>query len=520
MTTDTPVPTSSHHPILLCLYAAPAVVGGYLALPHLAHEIWYDEAYTLINYVKEGPLYAFTDYSAPNNHILFTALLSFWRNAVLGIEQNLFLLRLLPMGVFLVSTLACVAVGRLSGNRSTGLIAGLLFATSHVTLNFAVELRGYGLSWLPVIAGWGALLLDLRRPRWWSALIYGVAAMLAVGIIPTNLMPFAVLAAWTVLLALPGRPWQKGRRLLRLFYLSGIPLAGLGIYAGVWEELLAQARKPWTGERSAWSVIGEWYSATCLDLWWLWPLLAIGVVQLIRQARHERTWSPTSPRGKLTLLGTLLVLPPILLHIPAHTPYPRNLVPLLPLWYGVMTWVCLSGVALLAEWLQTWCNSLRQALLISISLLLVITAYIREQDSAGLASRCAEGEVPLGLYDQFYHCSYHPKETALQLRKLAARQPTTIFADNSDLWGMMFAYSSVEFRNRPPFIYHETLLSGEALTSLVSNRRVLLVCCGRERALGMARHLQHLAPKAFTPARPPEEIANTGFFKIYDCPLE
>ena len=55
------------------------VAGGiFLVLPHLADYIWQDEAYTLIRFSSTGPFYPFTNYHIPNNHPLFSSLISLW----------------------------------------------------------------------------------------------------------------------------------------------------------------------------------------------------------------------------------------------------------------------------------------------------------------------------------------------------------------------------------------------------------------------------------------------------------
>ena len=128
-----------------------------LALPHLRDEVWYDESYTL-DYFATGNLgHAFTRYHEPNNHILFSALLSVWR----GVTDAAPVLRLLPLMFFLVAlVLLAAGAARLAGGVA-GMLAGMLFATSHVTLNFALQLRGYGPSWLPVGGGLLVLILFL-----------------------------------------------------------------------------------------------------------------------------------------------------------------------------------------------------------------------------------------------------------------------------------------------------------------------------------------------------------------------
>jgi hypothetical protein len=82
----------------------------------------------------------------------------------------------------------------------------LLMGTAHVFLNFSCQLRGYSLSMCVVALASCALVQYHRsgRGRWLGA--YTLLAALGVGIVPTNIVPFAALALWLVGVAIPARP--------------------------------------------------------------------------------------------------------------------------------------------------------------------------------------------------------------------------------------------------------------------------------------------------------------------------
>ena len=84
-------------------YIGSLAIAFYLVAPHLADEIWYDEAYTLMNFSGRGWLHAFYDYHAPNNHVIFSAMLSLWHGFVLGDQASVFGLRVLPCLMFFCS---------------------------------------------------------------------------------------------------------------------------------------------------------------------------------------------------------------------------------------------------------------------------------------------------------------------------------------------------------------------------------------------------------------------------------
>lgn len=65
-----------------------SLILAYASLIVLSHPFqltWYDENYTLINFVAHGPKIIFTDYHVPNNHILYSFGLWLWRR-LLGDE--------------------------------------------------------------------------------------------------------------------------------------------------------------------------------------------------------------------------------------------------------------------------------------------------------------------------------------------------------------------------------------------------------------------------------------------------
>ncbi|MCX7934765.1 MAG: hypothetical protein N3A66_05850, partial [Planctomycetota bacterium] len=94
---------------------------------------------------------AFRDYHAPNNHVLFSAGLSLWRRFLTWCGAPYLFLRFFPYLLFVLAVIATATAFRRFGGALAGGIAAVLFASSHVTLNFAAELRGYGPSWLPLI---------------------------------------------------------------------------------------------------------------------------------------------------------------------------------------------------------------------------------------------------------------------------------------------------------------------------------------------------------------------------------
>ena len=79
-------------------------------LPHLTDDAWQDEAATLMLFAAHSLGRAFSDYSMPNNHMLFSTILSLWRARGDSVLHARLLLEL----VWLVSTVLLLAIGRRS----------------------------------------------------------------------------------------------------------------------------------------------------------------------------------------------------------------------------------------------------------------------------------------------------------------------------------------------------------------------------------------------------------------------
>ncbi len=449
----------------------PTVAGLALAAPHFTDELFYDESYTLEWSAGSS---AFFHYREPNNHVLFGAALGLWRHVLP--------LRLLPAVLFAGAILLVVASGVRLAGRTGGLLAGLVFATSHVTIEFALQLRGYGPSWVPVAAGWFALLLDRNELRWRRAALYTAAAFIGVGILPTNVVPFAILSGWSVATALACR---DRRALAPAALMAFAPAAGFLCYLGIWSQLVRMART-YTSSASVPSVFAEWHAATLLDLWWAWPAAIAGMFLLARESRAT------------SLLWLLCaIVPPAAYALAANVPYTRTLVPLLPLWLGLIGVAAATALGRLASW---HAHAPRAAAAIMVIALLG-TAVWREATGAGYESRHPEGARPMSVYDNYFHHRFRPSEAALAVARHAGTGPLLILTDDSDHEALRRALCRHGLAGQLLVVNPAMRASG------TEDWRVLLVTRGPGHAQLMVDRTEL--------GRRPRLVADTGFFKVY-----
>lgn len=226
------------------LWLVAAAVPLVFCAARLNNDLWYDEVYTLLHFAARPWWEIVTDYSAPNNHILYTLIL----HAVAAVSDQEFVLRL-PGMVFAGGALWCAfwAGWRWAGVQAA-VYATLWLGLTQMFLIHAMELRGYGLSlWLTGVLGVFALDSRLRDPRkiwlYQAAIVLGCGALIYT--IPTNLLVVLSLAAYVLTKEVRGglRGVLSGQS---LWWVVGVCL-GCALYLPVAGQLrqVAAARAGW-----------------------------------------------------------------------------------------------------------------------------------------------------------------------------------------------------------------------------------------------------------------------------------
>lgn len=310
--------------VLILLLAA-----GLSAL-YLQKDFWFDERWTLTDFVSLGFWGLFTDYHQPNNHMVFTALLVLWKKGcdAAGLPEKF--LRLLPW-VFSIGSVAILyAVVEARRGRGAAVWACLLYATSHFFLWHACQLRGYALSCLEVSAG---LLLAhhiILRPSAGRLALFCLLAAVAVGTVPTNLVTFSCIGLWAAVELRRQGLEKTGRWAAKSAALVAAPLPGLVFY--LWHPVVREQFFSHSVNASTWkdvaSLYGELAEKYLADFVWVLPLLAAGIAMaLMRDAASDEV-SGKPRRFLVFFVASLLPLAGGLF----LAYYSRNFVPLIPWW--------------------------------------------------------------------------------------------------------------------------------------------------------------------------------------------
>lgn len=479
---------------LLAYLIGPALA-IFLVAPHLADELWYDEAFTLLHYSNEGPLEALTNYEHPNNHVLFSALLAIWRGWTEGAERPIFALRCLPL-IFYVFSLPLLfqIVARRAG-EAAGLLAIGLFIGCHVSSEFAVQLRGYGPSWLPLMLAWWAFdrLEDESRAPFW-ALAIGASAV-AIGIVPSNGLGVLVVAS-----PLIWSRWASGDRKALLqagLGLGASVLAGAVFYLGLMGDFVRTAGRFESLVRPS-EVLQDLGLSVLRDAWPLHLLLILAMIPGLRSSRAE------SRRAAIILLsllfGTLLAV----LGLPT-TPFSRVFVPFLPIFFGAMA---LLWPALVEGLFKTLNERQRWGLLAAALCLILGLALWRERAEPAPQPVGADAKAQ-SIYNHYFHRDFAPSDFVEALLELGKQRPLLVIMDDSDIWALLACWRA-EFDSQA-VLFH--LAPGASLPSELEALRKQRLLVYASRSEGGAKALESQLRGG--PGGAMQCLIDSGFFKLW-----
>ena len=120
-------------------------------LRYINIDFWYDEIFTLHNYAFTSLGKTVTDYSFPNNHIFFNLinniyLKSIGASDVFDLMDMPFRIRLLPFAYTMGTLFYLYLIGKKFFNEFIANLSLIILVTTIPFYNFALQVRGYGLS--------------------------------------------------------------------------------------------------------------------------------------------------------------------------------------------------------------------------------------------------------------------------------------------------------------------------------------------------------------------------------------
>lgn len=378
-------------------------------------DLWYDEAFTLTNFVLVPLKTTVTDYSFPNNHVLFSLLSNLWLR-LLGIGSvgpvldRPWLLRVIPLAATLGTLGYVAAFGRRFLGRFESLAALIVLTTTLPFLNFAVQARGFSLSMMLVAGLLFHAAAWLVRGRRLHLPLLALLATLALYAIPLNLY-FVVSLALALASLTAARLVRRGSWQRPALAVAALAL-GTGLAAVCYLPMLEQvvsnryvASEGWfhfpTLYRTLPEVLGHFIS-----LRWLLPaLFAVGVVRLLRGPRSSPPSSAGSIRHSsfetrhwLIALALLVLLPFVLSFLRGDRPFLRVFVNLVP----VFSLLVAAGLGAASGRFPPLARRPLLGLLI-----LALYCHLSLAGAVALVSRRLVNNITAGRQSQDLSCNYY-----------------------------------------------------------------------------------------------------------------
>lgn len=411
-----------------------------LCLARLNDDLWYDEIYTL-SFAEQSSTSIATDYSAPNNHLLFTMLLS----PTYAIYANNAALRL-PSFVCTLATLACVFyLGRRVGGVPTAVAAVTVLGLNQMFLGHTMQVRGYSLS-MALATALGLLVLQVDSRSWARTVAIVVLAAAMMYTIPTNAVFAASLAITAIIQGwLHTRSWKNV--LLEAATWSAAAALAAVLYLPVYEQVLA-ARN--TATEGTWSsTLGltfHFYWAALHDYALLVPIAFLGFGKIIQTTFFQRSdvpepmKSPESNDAKLSVVWFFIIMLTSLFFVTAllrTSPFVRVYCPLLPFVALFVGWMVIEGTRAALTW---WAHRRRWpdprtsvVAFVSAAMIMVATLPWLATYPTRLAAVCTERFAQDGYFN-YYSANYSPSQVVAYLRsKISPNQPYIVCFDDADM---------------------------------------------------------------------------------------
>jgi hypothetical protein len=406
-----------------------------VGLNGIGRQLWFDEALTIIEFASLPSLTdIYRQYNIPNNHILYTMMLSLWAEgcyALTGTMPDIFYR--LPSLIFSAGSVAIICFcwkKRLGG--TTAFAAALALTVSLPFILYALAVRGYAMSFFLILCAF-EFAVRLNRGRMLYALWYFLAALAAVGTVPSNLLAFAALTLYLM----PG----KFRRLFSVsFILTAIlPLiAFIVFYLPIWTKLMHNfdLKEGWHN---------HWHGAGVVYFAYAWSLLPLIIIALYGMGRIVRRHGVSMPL-LWKLLPFMIPLPLVLLDV---YPFPRVMLCLWPVWL----YATARGVKYSLNLFATMKN--RQIWIFKTTILLLSILLLwgaLGQYSAHYVSRamvCASGYND-HLFSPYYVEDYDPAGT----EELTRNAPGKVFISfTADRYPLIF-YAFTRGADHRRFIFN------------------------------------------------------------------
>ena len=401
-----------------CAVAAPGMI--YLVTAYLNLDLWYDELYSLNFFVFVPLQTTVTDYHAPNNHI-FANLLNHIYIYSLGLDDIALLespwkIRALMLLYTTVAFVYIYLIGRnIFGSTSGIAIVGVL-GTTLPFLNYAVQIRGYGLSVMLLCVIIYHSMRFYENPAWKHGTTVVVSVALILYTIPSNVYFVLSMMLYWFSSAIASFINNRRKELRYELLHPGTILIGLNVigcavailcYTPVLSNVLDNDYVRTSGFlnfQTLLTLMPRVFTHFLSGRWMLLISALFGVTLLIHEMR--RSYDARRIAGRLLLMLTLLITPFVLSTVRGDFPYDRTFVPL------VIPFAVFFGVTLV-----TALRSLPGYALVFAVTVVIISSWLALTDTIAERDRIVRSDLNTGNYSQnnlanFYQQYFTPSKLA------------------------------------------------------------------------------------------------------------
>ncbi len=406
----------------------------YSLYPLLVVDFWYDEVLSLEEFILVPLQKTVTDYSVPNNHIFFSLLMNIWLK-LWGIEtfaqaaNTVFIVRSLSLIFAAITMLFVYKTGSLL-DKLTGLIALLALLSTIPFYNFAVQIRGYGLSIMlcSMLLFYALRFYNEPIKKWGIAVTILTALLLYT--IPSNI--YTVLSALVVLGVIFLRQCNNYHFRIALRFnaikLMGCLLLGIGfgvvLFLPVGSQVVNNEYVKSEG-LFRWGIWGEaatFYYYMFFNKGWMLPLILPSIFLFVKDEK-VKSWT--------LVFAALLILPFIISFVRGGTPFNRTFLWVIPIFSVAL------GQLIAPVFEIKILRKYKQILVVAIVLLVSMNTTFQISTIFNKTKFNLSDEVKSqNIYYNYYLGNYHPNRNLRNFKEQYYQKGTQVFLHEVDKYAM------------------------------------------------------------------------------------